>query len=446
MICYHSPIVPTMNVDVIPSGWSGWVRGAIGLTVLMGFVALVYFELSYTISETKKTPHAVLPRQQSLRHYTLPPYNASIIHKIDHIDGSIVFPAAEKQTGFPIMLPLDTSVTATSRFDTVPVTYNESPPAPTDSICPLKRTLDSVKPHIRLAIVITSGTSHRTRRDSIRATWLQALAGRSVVYKFFTDATHYMTPADTMIWDAEQSQHGDVVHACTKPGLRHTEIFLYSIAWFLQRYDFDYVLKVDDDMILCIANLLHELSVRCEPYLYWGKYHCGCAHCYTSRMDAFFTLLGRDTVDYIFARPDRILCSPFLDQVVPKWFWEIIGADNVTMFDDKRIVQFRKEWLPHIGANFCDKFIAVHQVYGEDYKTMWTPIADNEISLMPRHFSRVDVQFKCTSVKKLSTYMFEKKWQTTPVRCFGPMPWPLKYNSGIENQEYKGDEEYVMQQ
>lgn len=92
------------------------------------------------------------------------------------------------------------------------------PPKP-GSGCPLGRKLHPNKPHIWLAIVITSGTFCKARRDAARATWLASLAGHSMVYKFFTDNPVYLSKSERKSWEKEEEEHGDVVYTATKPGI-----------------------------------------------------------------------------------------------------------------------------------------------------------------------------------------------------------------------------------
>eukprot|EP00957_Ditylum_brightwellii_P055483 4204286-Ditylum_brightwellii.AAC.1 len=58
-------------------------------------------------------------------------------------------------------------------------------------------------------------------------------------------------------------------------------------------------------------------------------------------------------VDFMWERHADLLCSPFFGQVVPKWFWELVGTNKTTMFDDHRLVQLRHDWLPIVSAAFC---------------------------------------------------------------------------------------------
>mmetsp|Transcript_30958 Transcript_30958/g.41075 ORF Transcript_30958/g.41075 Transcript_30958/m.41075 type:complete len:454 (-) Transcript_30958:328-1689(-) len=337
------------------------------------------------------------------------------------------------------MIPAPAGETATFRFGNIPVKPEDVPPKPGPG-CPLQRRLHPNKPHIRVAIVITSGTFRKARRDAARATWLPTLAGESVVYKFFTDDPAFLSADERKQWEQEDAEHGDVAYAATKPGLRHTEIFLSASAWFLQRYDFDWILKLDDDMFVCVPYLMNELGRLCDPYLYWGRYHCDCQHCKTSRMDAFFTIFGRDMVDFMWERHADLLCSPFFDQVVPKWFWELVGTNKTTMFDDHRLVQLRHDWLPIVSAAFCKQYIVAHQCYEHDMMKVWDAVK-TDMGQRPS-FESKPVNFTCPSSLEMDPSQYiPGPWGATPVLCFNHMAWPLAYDTGKENIHYKGDQE-----
>ena len=83
--------------------------------------------------------------------------------------------------------------------------------------------------------------------------------------------------------------------------------------------------------------------------------------------DSPHTAFGQDTIDFLWEHHDKVLCSPFLDQVVPIWLFDLVGADNVTMLEDNRIEQHRFQWEKHsmdpkLARKFCDRFMVAHQV------------------------------------------------------------------------------------
>ena len=50
--------------------------------------------------------------------------------------------------------------------------------------------------------------------------------------------------------------------------------FLNQIKWAAAKFNFQYLLRIDDDYFLCSKRLLFELPLRPKQNLVWGFFHC----------------------------------------------------------------------------------------------------------------------------------------------------------------------------
>ena len=50
--------------------------------------------------------------------------------------------------------------------------------------------------------------------------------------------------------------------------------FLNQIKRAMANFDFQYLLRIDDDYFLCLKRLLSELPMRAKQHLVWGNFHC----------------------------------------------------------------------------------------------------------------------------------------------------------------------------
>ena len=125
-------------------------------------------------------------------------------------------------------------------------------------------------------IAIGSAPKKHELRDTVRATWLAHCKPPSCGYRFFTDDNY--TLGDHL---GGASPNGDGVPAdvVTTPadegGYAHFGIrALQQMEWSLRHVDFDHYLRLDDDGMLCVDHLMHDLKQLPLTRLFWGKYWC----------------------------------------------------------------------------------------------------------------------------------------------------------------------------
>ena len=131
-----------------------------------------------------------------------------------------------------------------------------------------------------LFIGIFSAPIRKDRRTALRETWLQICkASTNVVCWIVTDGQDgkgqiLEGPIREQL-ENEIKEHGDIVLADSPGGVNFGRRYLWMAKWASERYDFQYILRVDDDYFVCLDRLLNELEYhRPKHRLSWGWLHC----------------------------------------------------------------------------------------------------------------------------------------------------------------------------
>ena len=72
----------------------------------------------------------------------------------------------------------------------------------------------------------------------------------------------------------EQHQYGDLRFQDLEGGVEFGVRYLNHVLFSFLNYDFDYMLRMDDDYFFCMDKFLLELPVPMEPMFHWGWTHC----------------------------------------------------------------------------------------------------------------------------------------------------------------------------
>lgn len=139
-----------------------------------------------------------------------------------------------------------------------------------------RRAVES-KPRYRLIVLILSGLDNLERRNTIRKTWL---GGRDATVKhFFVVGTQDILPEQRNTLQSEKQKFDDLL---LLPRLQDsygtlTKKVLHALRDVHERYDFDYLLKCDDDSYVLVHKILKELdkwqSRGTRRELYWGFFN-----------------------------------------------------------------------------------------------------------------------------------------------------------------------------
>lgn len=94
-----------------------------------------------------------------------------------------------------------------------------------------------------------------------------------VMCKFFTDGLQLTKELQKNLF-AEQKIHKDIEFMPFEETRIFGIRFLYQIMWARAKYEFKFMLHMDDDYFLCLEKLKSELYHRPKKSLVWGSYHC----------------------------------------------------------------------------------------------------------------------------------------------------------------------------
>ena len=120
------------------------------------------------------------------------------------------------------------------------------------------------KKRVSLVVGIISAPSLAHRREGIRLTWLTFCQNPNIVCKFFLDSIHDMDPGMDQVIKDENTKYGDIEYMGVPRGVNFARRILWILEWTVKNYVFDFVLRVDDDMFVCLQRLILELPHRTE--------------------------------------------------------------------------------------------------------------------------------------------------------------------------------------
>ena len=149
-----------------------------------------------------------------------------------------------------------------------------------------------------LFVGIYSAPQHLDRRNAVRETWLTICKNTPyVLCRFVTDGQDVKGNAlqgeVKEKLENESRIHDDMLLAQSPGGVNFARRYLWLAEWASERYNFQYLLRVDDDYFICFERLLMELRYhRPRQKLAWGWLHCSIRGKY-----AFFLVisgLGKD--------------------------------------------------------------------------------------------------------------------------------------------------------
>lgn len=145
--------------------------------------------------------------------------------------------------------------------------------------CQPDRQTPEGRPRYRLIVLILSGPDNLERRDTIRKTWLADRGHSATVRHLFVVGTQDILPEQRNTLQSEKDKFDDLL---LLPRLQDsygtlTKKVLHALRTVHEHYDFDYLLKCDDDSYVLVHKILKELdrwqSKGTRRELYWGFFN-----------------------------------------------------------------------------------------------------------------------------------------------------------------------------
>ena len=170
---------------------------------------------------------------------------------------------------------------------------------------------------------------------------------------------------------AEQEQYGDLKFQDLRGGFEFGLRYLHQVLFSFLNYDFDYMLRMDDDYFFCMHRFLLELPVRpAEPMIHWGWTHCSEGFV---RSNEACILFSKDLLQHFLTQDsEQIKCHPSAGQMIGAWTKDL----NMTRIfrHDSRLhhaTNLVKKPPLRRERNLCSKYIGIHGVYALDMKLLW---------------------------------------------------------------------------
>ena len=136
------------------------------------------------------------------------------------------------------------------------------------------------KSKILLFVGIFTAPIRQDRRKALRETWLRKCKMSTIVVCWFItdgqDVKGMRLQGEVRVKLENESRHyGDLVQAESPAGLNFGRRYLWMIEWASERYDFQYLLRLDDDYFVCFDKLIYELQHHRPKTLFtWGWLRC----------------------------------------------------------------------------------------------------------------------------------------------------------------------------
>ena len=184
--------------------------------------------------------------------------------------------------------------------------------------------------------------------------------------------------------------------------------FLNQIKWAKANFDFQYLLKLDDDYFVCLKRIIAELPSRPTSNLVWGRFHC----------EAGITWVDEN----------KMLCHPFADQQIGLWM------KNLTKryFHDPRLHHNPPaSFMPKFKnmSNVCDSYVGVHGTYENQMREFGQRDNDGEKPAMATpDFSRYCRTTRFDHRVFEAKYNFEPRPYIENPTCNNSTVMPAKYS------------------
>ena len=207
--------------------------------------------------------------------------------------------------------------------------------------------------------------------------------------------------------------------------------FLDQIKWAAAKFNFQYLLRIDDDYFLCPKRLLSELPSRPKQNLVWGFFHCEAG---ITWLDEAFMIFTKDIIQkFLGQNESSMLCHPHADQQVMLWLRKI---RKKTYFHDTRLHhQPPASHVPRFSKirRVCNSYLGVHGAYGKTMYHLGLRANDNAKNVSPiPEFARF-----CKNTK-FNYHVFNSMWRYVPKPCKDNPAWNLGDEMWFGNEVGQG--------
>ena len=209
------------------------------------------------------------------------------------------------------------------------------------------------RPFVDLLVVIGSGSKAQNEdlRLAARETFLKDLVNHSefrAAYRFFVDANASKTE------EAYNGRRGDTVEMDVPAGYAHfADRAFWQMEYATNNFDFQYLLRIDDDGYICTDNLIYDLMHQApKTHFFWGKYWCGAGQ---QLADENFMLFSRDLLDIFFSLKQHAIQGEHVTFAALFGYW--IRLLNLTIWDDQDRIDAQQKYTTQYMHSNTDIFV-----------------------------------------------------------------------------------------
>lgn len=219
----------------------------------------------------------------------------------------------------------------------------------------------------------------------------------------------------------ERNRYKDIELQPLQGGREFGLRFLNQIKWAKAKFDFQHLLRMDDDYFLCLKRLIAELPTRPKENLIWGYFHCEAG---ITWIDEAFMIFSQDVIYKFLSQNDStMLCHVHADQQIGLWLNNIPEMDLLYFHDTRLYHHPPASFSPQFDniTNVCDWYLALHGTYEEKMRYFGLNENDGTKNVFPiPNFS-----FFCQTTR-FDYRQFEPKFRFEPKPCKDNPSWGLE--------------------
>ena len=224
----------------------------------------------------------------------------------------------------------------------------------------------------------------------------------------------------------EKKKYKDIIFQPIDIGLKFGYRILYQMQWAAAHYRFQYLLRVDDDALVCLDHLLHDLPNFPTTNLQWGHLHCETED--IIYIDEGLTIFSHDLVlKFLSQNPLRMRCHVYGDQQVAIWVNDLNLDPEKLYVHDPRIhhtppASNMKEYFYELD-DICKKHIIIHGVYPGEMEDFWELKRKQDYAkYKPKAFSE-----SCDKQASFYWYALGYRFRHQPMYCIQRPVWDTTF-------------------
>ena len=256
-----------------------------------------------------------------------------------------------------------------------------------------------------------NGISGRERRDSIRETWKKDVPSTSL-FKFAIDEPDGQTRGE--------EHHQDILYLNVSQAgedVRFGEKLIIMSKWAVKNFEFQYLLRVDDDNFLCFDHILYDLQhLHNQTSVVWGWWFFPGSKEAKGGMESEWAgqqceqfLSGPENAEKLY-RPDEMamiisanLIIHIASDVIELESWDLMDVSvmkwlypvKVTyVIDNLRFLRGHDTYGPTFNpltvsgvplAEFCAQHISYHKAHPQAMREIWLAGRDTQMKYPKPH-------------------------------------------------------------